>query len=67
LRTDVIDLLYQHRVDPTVPVEDVADTVKDLIRQGKVKYFGMSEAGAESIGRAHGVQPVSALQSEYSL
>jgi aryl-alcohol dehydrogenase-like predicted oxidoreductase len=67
LRTDVIDLLYQHRVDPSVPVEDVAGTVKDLIRQGKVKHFGMSEAGAESIRRAHAVQPVSALQSEYSL
>jgi aryl-alcohol dehydrogenase-like predicted oxidoreductase len=67
LRTDVIDLLYQHRVDPSVPVEDVAGTVKDLIRQGKVKQFGMSEAGAESIRRAHAVQPVSALQSEYSL
>jgi aryl-alcohol dehydrogenase-like predicted oxidoreductase len=67
LRTDVIDLLYQHRVDPSVPVEDVAGTVKDLIRLGKVKHFGMSEAGAESIRRAHTVQPVSALQSEYSL
>ena len=67
LRTDVIDLLYQHRVDPNVPIEDVAGTVKDLIRQGKVKHFGMSEAGAESIRRAHAVQPVSALQSEYSL
>jgi aryl-alcohol dehydrogenase-like predicted oxidoreductase len=67
LRTDVIDLLYQHRVDPSVPVEDVAGTVKDLIRQGKVKHFGMSEAGVESIRRAHAVQPVSALQSEYSL
>jgi aryl-alcohol dehydrogenase-like predicted oxidoreductase len=67
LRTDVIDLLYQHRVDPNVPIEDVAGTVKDLIRQGKVKHFGMSEAGAESIRRAHAVQPVTALQSEYSL
>ena len=67
LRTDVIDLLYQHRVDPNVPIEDVAGTVKDLIRQGKVKYFGMSEAGVESIRRAHPVQPVTALQSEYSL
>jgi len=67
LRTDVIDLLYQHRVDPNVPIEDVAGTVKDLIRQGKVKYFGMSEAGAETIRRAHGIYPVSALQSEYSL
>jgi aryl-alcohol dehydrogenase-like predicted oxidoreductase len=67
LRSDVIDLLYQHRVDPNVPVEDVAGTVKDLIKQGKVKHFGMSEAGAESIRRAHAVQPVTALQSEYSL
>src|ERR1700753_3455437 len=67
LRTDTIDLLYQHRVDPNVPIEDVAGTVKDLIRQGKVKHFGMSEAGAESIRRAHAVQPVAALQSEYSL
>jgi aryl-alcohol dehydrogenase-like predicted oxidoreductase len=67
LRTDVVDLLYQHRVDPNVPIEDVAGTVKDLIRQGKVKHFGMSEAGAESIRRAHAVQPVTALQSEYSL
>src|SRR5277367_3188420 len=67
LRTDVIDLLYQHRVDPNVPIEDVAGTVKDLIRQGKVKHFGMSEAGVESIRRAHAVQPVTALQSEYSL
>ncbi|HEY2819974.1 MAG TPA: aldo/keto reductase [Candidatus Acidoferrum sp.] len=67
LRTDVIDLLYQHRIDPDVPIEDVAGAVKDLIRQGKVKYFGMSEAGAESIRRAHAVQPVAALQSEYSL
>src|SRR5579864_4175610 len=67
LRTDAIDLLYQHRVDPNVPIEDVAGTVKDLIRQGKVKHFGMSEAGAESIRRAHAVQPVAALQSEYSL
>jgi len=67
LRTDVIDLLYQHRVDPNVPIEDVAGTVKDLIRQGKVKHFGMSEASAESIRRAHAVQPVAALQSEYSL
>jgi aryl-alcohol dehydrogenase-like predicted oxidoreductase len=67
LKTDVIDLLYQHRVDTNVPVEDVAGTVKDLIRQGKVKYFGMSEAGAETIRRAHAVQPVTALQSEYSL
>src|ERR1700678_2150759 len=67
LRTDAIDLLYQHRVDPDVPIEDVAGTVKDLIRQGKVKHFGMSGAGAESIRRAHAVQPVAALQSEYSL
>jgi aryl-alcohol dehydrogenase-like predicted oxidoreductase len=67
LRTDVIDLFYQHRVDPNVPVEDVAGTVKDLIGQGKVKHFGMSEAGVESIRRAHAVQPVAALQSEYSL
>jgi aryl-alcohol dehydrogenase-like predicted oxidoreductase len=67
LRTDVIDLLYQHRVDPDVPIEDVAGTVKDLIRQGKVKHFGMSEAGAETVRRAHAVQPVAALQSEYSL
>jgi aryl-alcohol dehydrogenase-like predicted oxidoreductase len=63
----VIDLLYQHRVDPAVPIEDVAGTVKDLIRQGKVKHFGMSEAGVENIRRAHAVQPVAALQSEYSL
>lgn len=67
LRTDVIDLFYQHRVDPNVPMEDVAGTVKDLIAQGKVKHFGMSEAGVESIRRAHAVQPVAALQSEYSL
>ena len=67
LRTDVIDLFYQHRVDPNVPMEDVAGTVKDLIAQGKVKHFGMSEAGVESIRRAHSVQPVAALQSEYSL
>ncbi len=67
LRTDVIDLLYQHRVDPNVPVEDVAGAVKDLIGQGKVRHFGMSEAGLESIRRAHAVQPVAALQSEYSL
>src|ERR1700751_2135605 len=67
LRCDVIDLLYQHRVDPNVPIQDVAGTVKDLIKQGKVKHFGMSEAGAESIRRAHAVQPVTALQSEYSL
>jgi aryl-alcohol dehydrogenase-like predicted oxidoreductase len=67
LRTDAIDLLYQHRVDPEVPIEDVAGTVKDLIQQGKVKHFGMSEAGADTIRRAHKVQPVAALQSEYSL
>lgn len=67
LKTDHIDLLYQHRVDPEVPMEDVADTVKDLISQGKVRYFGLSEAGAPSIRRAHAVQPVAALQSEYSL
>jgi len=67
LRTDRIDLLYQHRVDPNVPIEEVAGTVKKLIEQGKVKYFGMSEAGADTIRRANAVQPVSALQSEYSL
>src|SRR6201994_812791 len=67
LRTDVIDLLYQHRVDPDVPMEDVAGTVKELITEGKVKHFGMSEASAASIRRAHAVQPVAALQSEYSL
>ncbi|HXS75770.1 MAG TPA: aldo/keto reductase [Terracidiphilus sp.] len=67
LKTDVIDLLYQHRVDPEVPIEDVAGTVKDLIAEGKVKHFGMSEAGALTIRRAHAVQPVAALQSEYSL
>lgn len=67
LKTDVIDLLYQHRVDPEVPIEDVAGTVKDLIAEGKVKHFGLSEAGAQTIRRAHAVQPVAALQSEYSL
>ncbi len=67
LRTDVIDLFYQHRVDPDVPIEDVAGTVKDLIREGKVKHFGLSEAGVQTIRRAHAVQPVTALQSEYSL
>src|SRR6185437_7523652 len=67
LRTDRIDLLYQHRVDPDVPIEDVAGTVKDLIREGKVKYFGLSEAGVKTIRRAHAVQKVAALQSEYSL
>ncbi|MCD2422175.1 aldo/keto reductase [Niabella pedocola] len=67
LKTDYIDLLYQHRVDPKVPVEDVAGTVKDLIREGKVKHFGMSEAGVDNIRKAHAVQPLTALQSEYSL
>jgi aryl-alcohol dehydrogenase-like predicted oxidoreductase len=67
LRTEVIDLFYQHRVDPDVPIEDVAGAVKDLIRQGKVKHFGLSEAGVATIRRAHAVQPVAALQSEYSL
>jgi aryl-alcohol dehydrogenase-like predicted oxidoreductase len=67
LRTDVIDLFYQHRVDPQVPIEDVAGTVRDLIKEGKVRHFGMSEAGAATIRRAHAVQPVSAIQSEYSL
>src|SRR6185437_8629696 len=67
LRTDVIDLFYQHRVDPNVPMEDVAGTVKDLIKEGKVRHFGMSEAGVTSIRKAHAVQPVTALQSEYSL
>jgi len=67
LKTDVIDLYYQHRVDPDVPIEDVAGAVKELIRQGKVKHFGLSEAGVQTIRRAHKVQPVTALQSEYSL
>jgi aryl-alcohol dehydrogenase-like predicted oxidoreductase len=67
LKTDVIDLFYQHRVDPNVPIEDVAGAVKDLIQQGKVKHFGLSEAGVQTIRRAHKVQPVTALQSEYSL
>ena len=67
LRVDCIDLLYQHRVDPNVPIEDVAGTVKELIRAGKVKHFGLSEAAASTVRRAHGVQPVTALQSEYSL
>ncbi len=67
LKTDVIDLFYQHRVDPDVPIEDVAGAVKDLIREGKVRHFGMSEAGVRTIRRAHAVQPVTALQSEYSL
>src|SRR6266542_2247473 len=66
LETDRIDLFYQHRVDPNVPIEDVAATVKDLIREGKVRHFGLSEAGVPSIRRAHAVQPVAALQSEYS-
>jgi aryl-alcohol dehydrogenase-like predicted oxidoreductase len=67
LRTEVIDLFYQHRVDPAVPIEEVAGAVKDLIQQGKVRHFGLSEAGAQTIRRAHAVQPVTALQSEYSL
>ena len=67
LKTDIIDLLYQHRVDPDVPIEDVAGAVKDLIGEGKVRHFGLSEAGAQTIRRAHAVQPVTALQSEYSL
>src|ERR1700678_4441285 len=67
LRTDHIDLLYQHRVDPSVPIEEVAGAVKELIAAGKVRYFGMSEAGAQTIRRAHAVQPVAVLQSEYSL
>ena len=67
LRIDAIDLFYQHRVDPEVPIEDVAGAVKDLIRQGKVKHFGLSEAGAQTIRRAHAVQPLTAVQSEYSL
>jgi aryl-alcohol dehydrogenase-like predicted oxidoreductase len=67
LKTDVIDLYYQHRVDPNVPIEDVAGAVKDLIQEGKVKHFGLSEAGVQTIRRAHAVQPVTALQNEYSL
>lgn len=67
LKVEVLDLFYQHRVDPNVPIEDVAGTVKDLIQEGKVKHFGLSEAGAQTIRRAHAVQPVAALQSEYSL
>jgi aryl-alcohol dehydrogenase-like predicted oxidoreductase len=67
LRTDHVDLLYQHRVDPDVPIEDVAGAVKELIEEGKVRHFGLSEAGVETIRRAHAVQPVTALQSEYSL
>src|SRR3954453_10054955 len=65
LRTDRIDIFYQHRVDPKVPIEDVAGTVKELIREGKVKHFGLSEAGVQSIRRAHSIEPVTALQSEY--
>ena len=67
LRTDAIDLFYQHRVDPDVPIEEVAGAVKELIQAGKVKHFGLSEAGVQTIRRAHAVQPVTALQSEYSL
>src|SRR6266404_6271545 len=67
LRTDVVDLFYQHRVDPDVPIEDVAGAVKDLIREGKVKHFGLSEPGVQTIRRAHAIQPVTAVQSEYSL
>ena len=67
LRVEAIDLYYQHRVDPAVPIEDVAGAVKDLIREGKVKHFGLSEAGVQTIRRAHAVQPVTAIQSEYSL
>ena len=67
LKTDVIDVLYQHRVDPAVPIEDVAGAVKELIAQGKVKHFGLSEAGVQTIRRAHAVQPITAVQSEYSL
>src|SRR5712692_9109376 len=67
LKTDVIDLFYQHRVDPNLPIEDVAGAVKDLIQEGKVKHFGLSEAGVQTIRRAHTVQPVTALQSEYPL
>jgi aryl-alcohol dehydrogenase-like predicted oxidoreductase len=67
LRTETIDLLYQHRVDPTVPIEDVAGTVQTLIADGKVRHFGLSEASAATIRRAHAVQPVAAVQSEYSL
>jgi len=67
LRTDVIDLFYPHRIDPSVPIEEVAGTVKDLVAQGKVKHFGLCEASAKTIRRAHAVQPVSALQTEYSL
>src|SRR5213078_1368098 len=67
LKTDVIDLFYQHRVDPGVPIEDVAQAIKDLIREGKVKHFGLSEPGVQTIRRAHAVQPVTAIQNEYSL
>lgn len=67
LQTDYIDLYYQHRVDPNVPIEDVANTVKELIKEGKIRHFGLSEAGAETIRRAHAIQPVTAVQSEYSL
>lgn len=67
LKTDYIDLFYQHRVDPNVPIEDVAGTVADLIKEGKVKYFGLSEAGAETIKKAHAVQSVSAVQNQYSI
>src|SRR5207245_4879934 len=67
LKVDVIDLLYQHRVDPSVPIEEVAGTVKELIQAGKVKHFGLSEAGVQTIRRAHAVQPLTALKSEYSL
>jgi aryl-alcohol dehydrogenase-like predicted oxidoreductase len=67
LRTDRIDLLYQHRVDPNVPIEDVASTVRELIAEGKVKHFGMSEPGVQTLRRAHAVQPVTAIQNEYSL
>src|SRR5436189_5508159 len=67
LRTDIIDLFYQHRVDPNVPIEEVAGTVKELIQQGKIRHFGLSEAGAQTVRRAHAVQPVTAVQSEYSL
>jgi aryl-alcohol dehydrogenase-like predicted oxidoreductase len=67
LKTDVIDLLYQHRVDPNVPIEDVAGAVKGLIKEGKIRHFGLSEAGVRTIRRAHAVQPLTALQSEYSL
>lgn len=67
LRVDAIDLFYQHRVDPTVPIEDVAGTVKDLVVEGKVRHFGLSEAGLQTLRRAHAIQPVAALQNEYSL